>query len=370
MRPATTARITSLLYDGVLDPCDWHAGMAAFGNAVGACDFHLLTTDLAQGAVLESIASIAPGHEKAVQEYEQHYALIDERVPIAMRMGPGQVMLDHEHFSDRHISRSALYTDCLAPQGMKHTMGLMLRVQGSVQQYVGFMRRVDQPHFSDADRRLALHLLPDVVRAAQLRARVDQLARHAALGLAALDTLAQAVAVLDARCRIQYCNAAAERLLARPGALGVRCGQLHCHDSAAQARWQALVAAACARQGGAMAGALQPAPGPRGLVVTVLPLNAHHLLAPRHAPMALAVMGEPAPAGGPDPRLVSSLLGLSPTETRLALLLAAGATVKDFAAAERVSWHTARTHAKNLLRKSGCHRQVDLVRLLLSLPAC
>ncbi len=50
------------------------------------------------------------------------------------------------------------------------------------------------------------------------------------------------------------------------------------------------------------------------------------------------------------------MLGLLPTEARLALLLASGKTVKDFVAIEGVSWHTARSHLKNILRKTGCHR--------------
>ena len=82
------------------------------------------------------------------------------------------------------------------------------------------------------------------------------------------------------------------------------------------------------------------------------------------APLALAVLHDPAAPGGLDPRLIGEILGLSPTETRLVLLLASGKTVKDFAAAEDVSWHTARTHQKNLLRKTGCHRQQELVGLL------
>ena len=83
--------------------------------------------------------------------------------------------------------------------------------------------------------------------------------------------------------------------------------------------------------------------------------------------MALVVMNDPTAPCGLAPRLVAEVLGLSPAETRLALLLASGKTVKDFAAAEDVSWHTARTHQKNLLRKTGCHRQQELVGLLLAL---
>lgn len=358
-------RIAGLLYDGVLSTQDWYDGMEAFKMAVGGLNFHQLTVDIQQGAVLESITSA--NDDKGVRNYEQHYALTDERVPAMMRLGQGEMMLDHEHFSDRYMSRSALYADCLVPMGMKYTMGLMLRVEGSVQQYVGFIRAADRSHFNNDDRNFALHLVPDVVRASHLRARAGQLARHAALGLSALDALPQAIAVVDAQCRIQYSNPSADRMLARPGAMGIRHGRLSCQDGNAQVRWQSIVAAACTRQGTGMAGALQPAPGARSFVVTVLPINARHPMALHQAPLALAVLHDPAAPGGLNPRLIGEMLGLSPTETRLALLLAAGKTVKDFAAAEGMSWHTARSHAKNLLRKTGCHRQLELVALLQSL---
>lgn len=360
-------RIAGLLYDGILSPEAWHAGMAAFTAAVGGIHFHQLAADLQSGIVLESIASVAAGNEKAVEDYDRHFALIDERLPIAMRLGQGQVMLDHEHFSERHMSRSALYTDCLAPQGMKYTLGLMLRVDGSVHQYVAFLRAPDQKPFSQGDRDFTLHLLPDAMRAAQLRARAGQLARHAALGLAALDTLAQAIAVVDAQCRIQYSNPAADRLLAHPGAMSARHGRLSCEDSHAQAQWQGVVAAACGRQGAAMAGALRSVSGARTVVVTVLPLHPHHPLAELQTPLALAVLHDPAAPGGLDPRLVGAMLGLSPTETRLALLLVTGKTLKQFASTDGMSWHTARSHAKNLMRKTGCHRQMELLQLLQSL---
>ena len=41
--------------------------------------------------------------------------------------------------------------------------------------------------------------------------------------------------------------------------------------------------------------------------------------------------------------------------------------VPVIAAAEGISWHTARTHLKNVMRKTGCHRQLELFALLQSL---
>ena len=104
------------------------------------------------------------------------------------------------------------------------------------------------------------------------------------------------------------------------------------------------------------------------MVVTVLPLKSSHLLASSwQKPMALVILTIPGAVSALDHRLVSDMLGLSPAEARLLLLLAAGKSVKDFALVEGCSWHTARAHMKNLMRKTGCHRQVELVQLLQAL---
>ena len=227
--------ISGLLYDGILSPQAWYQGLSAFNEAVGGFNFHQLKIDFEHGAVLESIASIRNDNQKAVEDYDRHYALIDERVPIVRRLGTGQIMLDHEHFDASHLSRSALYVDCLAPQGMKHTMGVMLQVEGGVYQCLGFMRHLDRPHFGDEDRQLAQRIVPDAIRAAQLRDRATHLAQQAALGLAALNTLPQGLAVIDNRRAIQYSNPAADRLLARCDVVRVRHGQLQCREAGADA---------------------------------------------------------------------------------------------------------------------------------------
>lgn len=63
-------------------------------------------------------------------------------------------------------------------------------------------------------------------------------------------------------------------------------------------------------------------------------------------------------------KTLGDTLGLTPTETRLALLLTRGRTLKDFAIEEGMSWHTARTHLKNMMRKTHVRRQIDLVQQL------
>ncbi len=61
---------------------------------------------------------------------------------------------------------------------------------------------------------------------------------------------------------------------------------------------------------------------------------------------------------------IASALNVTETEARLALALSRGQTIKDFARAQGCTWNTARTHARNLLAKTSCHRQAELVLLV------
>ena len=96
----------------------------------------------------------------------------------------------------------------------------------------------------------------------------------------------------------------------------------------------------------------------------VLPLHPGHPLARAHweRPHALLVWAHSHTA--PRATELAATLGLTETEARLALTLAQGLSLKDFAQAQGCSWHTARTHIKNLMRKTGLHRQQDVAVLV------
>ncbi|WP_369641755.1 helix-turn-helix transcriptional regulator [Acidovorax sp. A79] len=332
--------------------------------------FHSFTLDASGAPTPESTSNLESFglHAGNMAEYETQHADNDRRLAATLRVAPGGVMLDHEHISAREAQRNPVYADWLVPLGLKHTAGIVVRMEGSARDLISFMRPRDAQPYAAGDKRFIEHLVPDIARAARLRARMLDLSHRASLSLAALDTLRQSVAVVDAQCRIHHANAAMERLLAAPGALRTRQGGMGCADGAAHAQLRQLVAAACASPGRAAVLAL-PEEGPQRLAVTVLPLQAHHAWAAlRQVPMALVVAAIPGGAmAGMDHALVGDMLGLSPTEARLALLLASGKTVKDFAAIQGCTWNTARTHLANLLGKTGCRRQVELVQLLQAL---
>jgi len=68
-----------------------------------------------------------------------------------------------------------------------------------------------------------------------------------------------------------------------------------------------------------------------------------------------------------NPGLVGAAMGLTPAESRLAVMLAAGRTLQDIAAATDRTEGTVRWHLKRIFSKQGISRQSELIRRVLSL---
>jgi DNA-binding CsgD family transcriptional regulator len=66
------------------------------------------------------------------------------------------------------------------------------------------------------------------------------------------------------------------------------------------------------------------------------------------------------------PETYAQLYGLTLGEARVAHQLVLGRSPRDAAAELGIGVETVRTHVKNILPKVGCHRQVELVRRLVT----
>jgi DNA-binding CsgD family transcriptional regulator len=69
----------------------------------------------------------------------------------------------------------------------------------------------------------------------------------------------------------------------------------------------------------------------------------------------------------PDPAILRALFNLSPAESRLVTELARGTTLSDAAILCNIQPSTARAYLEQIFRKTGCHRQIELVSLLAGL---
>jgi DNA-binding CsgD family transcriptional regulator len=83
----------------------------------------------------------------------------------------------------------------------------------------------------------------------------------------------------------------------------------------------------------------------------------------------LAVILDPAQVQRTPVARLAKQFGLSPAEQRLTEAVVNGLPLVEAAEQLGIRLSTARTRLKAIQAKTHCHRQVDLVRLALSLPA-
>ncbi|MGO4333241.1 helix-turn-helix transcriptional regulator [Cupriavidus sp. 2TAF22] len=223
-----------------------------------------------------------------------------------------------------------------------------------------------------AHRRSRLaRVLPHWARAARMQQRNAELSGLAALGLAGLDTLDFGVMVLQADMRVRYANIWAEALVQADSQLALDNGVLRPREPALQATLHKLLERAMQPHGPERAAGswMHITSGGQPVPIIVLPLVSRQPVeGPWQLPFAMVLMGNSESRSVLDSSVLTSLFGLSRKESLVAIRLAAGETLSEIAEHEFVSPHTVRVHIRDILRKTGTHRQSELVRLLHLLP--
>lgn len=80
----------------------------------------------------------------------------------------------------------------------------------------------------------------------------------------------------------------------------------------------------------------------------------------------MVLLVDPARKPHVDADVVASALGLTPTESTIAVMLATGYSLREIAAAMGRKDNTIRWHLKHIFAKHQVGRQADVVRLVLS----
>lgn len=103
--------------------------------------------------------------------------------------------------------------------------------------------------------------------------------------------------------------------------------------------------------------------GKRPLVLTVLPVDGAARTPFLGARVLLTLTDLDAEAK-PDSLVIAHAFGLSPAETRVAMLIGSGTSPAEAADELGIGRETARSQLKNVFAKTGTHRQAELVALL------
>lgn len=365
------------LIDAIFDGAESPQGLTGVLTHIA----DLLRADFGHSLVIQE-GSLVDSHDSGgdralVLEYERDWQDKDPRHPAAARAF-GRVLSDVEVIDARAFERSALYNEHLRKSDFRYSLFAHAAITPELTLGQAFMRKLPNGPFAPEDVQSLDALMPSLRRALHLRHLM--LATRDAPGelRRTLDAMPGAVAVVDAAATLRCANAAAERLFAAGDGLVLDRGKI---SSSRSSEAQALAAAlrATARSAEGSTGRTPRSPRvimvarerarPLGIVLAPLrPVNALRRRCDRHARVLIA-FHDPDARLCLDPALVAQLHGFTEVEALLAVALVRGLTLADFSHERSCSEHTARTHLKRMLEKSGARRQTDLVRMLLGSTA-
>ena len=372
------ARVLDALHAAAFDDTAWPAASGLIDVLCGSQGSFLVTGDgtPADGVDLFHARLCHRGRFRPdwQREYFEVFHPLDERVPRLRRLPDARVVQSAALYTDAEKRTSPAWNEALARCNARD--GLNVRLDGPAGSRIvwSIFDPADGDGWSAARVEAVERLLPHLRQYVRVR---QALVDARALGASALDLLGNdrvGVIRLDRRGRVTAANDRALALLKEPGGLYDRGGCLRAALPFEDRKLQDLLAAALPFSGGAGAGGSmpvsRPAPLPH-LAVHVSPVGGDGTGdgadPPRSRTGALVLLSDPAARPDLDPGRVAEALGLTPAESRIAVLLAPARSIDDIAAATGRSRTTVKWHIGNIYGKHGLTRQVELAQLVLSL---
>ena len=367
-------RIIAALHEAALDESQWSATAALIDDACRTKGNLLVYGDgqSQNGTDIFMARFCYRGQrdEELEREYFRVYYPRDERVPRLRQLPDGQLVHVRSLYSEQEVRSSATYNEALPRSHTQNSLHVRLDGPDGSRIVWVLADSVDAVEWSPAQIGLIQRLLPHVRQLVRVR---HTLAEAGALGAslgAMLDNSAAGVIQLDRRGRIVEANDRARFLLQRGDGLFDQNGSLNARAPADSAELQRLLARALPRFGGQGAGGSMLVRRPFDLPRLVLHLSpvtdgGSDIRARRVAALALIV--DPGSRTRIDPELVAATLDLTPMESRVAVWLAEGKTVRNIAQALGRTENTVRWHMKNIFNKHHISRQFELAQLVLAL---
>lgn len=354
----TLLQLVDSIYDAGLGVGSWHAVVAAVARSFGEQGGILYEFDARQQQSL--VLGAIPIDPRMLAEYEQYYAGIDDWNRRILREPTLEANATHNLVLDAEFERTEFCNDYLRQLDFFYAMGGIVRRQGSRTTVLGVQRSRRRGHYDKSDFKAMAFLVRHVDRSLLIAERLHQATAPPR------DEADRGVVLLAHGGKVAFATEPTLRLMAEAG-ITLRDGRLSAANPGGAWLEELLDRLDAAARAGRNAGHALDVPLADGARLSLLALGG----------AANAVDG----AGGvgclmierhqPPPDATTLLRQrhrLTQAEAALAVALAEGRALRDIARTRGVSVNTLRVQLQAVFDKTGCHRQGELVRLVLGLP--
>ena len=369
-------RCLEALYAAALEDTRWSAATSLIEEALDAAGNALSVVedvDDTQRIHFARFLRRGDSYQDLMREYFTVYHPHDEAMPRTRLLPHARLVHVRDLYTEDELKTSVAYNEGLARLGSQNSLYAQMRGPDGLR-VVWAVGDPDRGRVWETDQlRLMERLLPHIHRSVTIRqalAAADVLGAGLA-GLLENDRIG--VVQLDRGGRVLAANAPALEILRRGDGLLDRDGTLDARLPADRTRLRRLLGQALpdflgeAPGGGSMT--VQRPSGRSRLGLHVMPVGDRAADFGGRRVAALVLVVDPARRPRIDAHRVAVTLGLTPSEGRMAALMAEGLKVSEIAAAQGWSENYVRWLAQQTYRKLDVSGQVALVRQVLAADA-
>lgn len=350
--------LIGLLYDGLSEAEPWSSFLERACERFDALACSIL---FQSGRSPVPIASFrAGGTSNYRNRYWNKLYLVDPFVGL-----PPDRPITFAAFSERQGRGAASDDRFLSEIASPHILGIDVGLSSEASVRVRITRSNRKPDFSEGELALSAALVPHMKRAFGLFLRLAHAERERDAFRAMPDMLGYGAVMVDCDGGILARSVTASAILERGDGLSISGGRIVGAGAAGNAALHDAIRAASA---GALPRTIRidrPAGG-LPLAVVVMPGSGAHA---QLKPDTLLLLLDPDRVPIADRGELAMLLGLTPAEAGLAMLLGQGLSLGDAATALGVRMTTVRAQLRAIFAKTGVTRQSELVRVVLNYSA-
>lgn len=355
------------LYQGIFEPDAWQRSLAALRDVSGSAHAALLVLDTEQDRVLVSQAAHPATNEAAAHDARPHRP--DPGLPFAERLAVGDWYIDRRDAGEAGTRRPA-YGEFFHDFELSSIMACLIDRRPTYEVYLSLQRPAGREGYSEADARALDWAIPHLREAIALRERTHAVAAHGHVSADLLNRLPFGVVVFSQLGKAMLTNPAGEpwvrRLVPVAGAGAADTPPLNGNGWRLSRPFVEVIRSVCDAATSQSVQAIQ-AIGTDGRSVQIVAMAltpALRLDADWHGQAVLVAIHEGVGTPRATTAVLRDLYGLTPAETRLAMLLTTGMGLPDACTQLGIKRETSRTQLKSVFTKTNTGTQAQLAHLL------
>ena len=352
-------RIVASLHDAMLDDSHWPATSALIDEACDLTGNALMVGEGPQDDIRVTFVGLYYRGQRRPdleREYLDVYHPINEGIPRLRQLPDGHLVPIKDLYTAEELHTSRAYNEALRRGQYQQGLNVRLAGPGGSPMTWSLADPIASEGWGSSQIAMVRRLTPHIRQFIRVRQALVRAQASDTTVTALLDNPRIGVVHLDRRGRILAANDRARGLLRQGEELSDEAGVLQARAPDDQGRLARLVAEALPTSGAVpVSGSMQlgRVSGLPPFVVHIKPVGVPQPDYGARPVAALVLIVEPGRHPRLDSALVARTLRLTPAESQVAALLAAGKTVRDIALATGRRESTIRSHVKHMFAKHG-----------------